>query len=243
LAREVMRLVVSQARPGWLRGGHHPIAHMPQWDLIIGAGRTLTQASHPGHAVLLLVDALEPVGVSQIATDATGVAASLGAVAGAQPMAAVEVVEHDAFLNLGTVVAPLGTAHPGEVALRVKVCYSDGREVEHEASYGSIDVLPLEPGERATLELHPTRRFDMGLGEPGLGVTAEAEGGILGLVIDARGRPIELPSDEADCRKSIQEWLTSMGIQRGDGNEASHTGGWPHESVPLATLAHEWVAP
>jgi hypothetical protein len=182
------------------------------------------------------------VGVSQIATDATGIAASLGAVAGAQPLAAVEVVEHDAFLNLGTVVAPLGTAQPREVALRVKVCYSDGREVEHEVSYGSIDVVPLDSGERARLELHPTRRFDMGVGEPGLGVTAEAEGGVLGLVIDARGRPLNLPSDEADRRRSIQEWLTSIGVQKGGGNETSHSGGLPHKSLPLATLAHESVA-
>jgi hypothetical protein len=238
LAREVMRLAVAQARPGWLRGGHHPLADTPQWDLMIGAGRTLSQAPHPGHAALLLVDALEPVGVSQIAIDATGIAATLGAVAGVQPLAAVEVVEHDAFLNLGTVVAPLGTARPGEVALRVKVCYTDGREVQQEVSYGCISVIPLAPGERAMLELHPTRRFDMGLGEPGLGVTAEAEGGILGLVIDARGRPLELPSDEESCRNSVQEWLTSIGIEAGSMNGANHADGWLHQSVPLASLAH-----
>ena len=238
LAREVMRLAVAQARPGWLRGGHHPLADTPQWDLMIGAGRTLSQAPHPGHAALLLVDALEPVGVSQIAIDATGIAATLGALAGAQPLAAVEVVEHDACLNLGTVVAPLGTARAGDVALRVKVCYTDGREVQQEVSYGSISVIPLAPRERATLELHPTRRFDLGLGEPGLGVTAEADGGILGLVIDARGRPLEFPSDEASCRKSVQEWLTSIGIEEGSMNKASHVDGWRHEAVPLATLAH-----
>jgi uncharacterized protein (TIGR01319 family) len=238
LAREVMRLAVAQARPGWLGGGHHPLADTPQWDLMIGAGRTLSQAPHPGHAALLLVDALEPVGVSQIAIDATGIAATLGAVAVAQPLAAVEVVEHDAFLNLGTVVAPLGTARPGEVALRVKVCYTDGQEVQQEVSYGSISVIPLAPGERVMLELHPTRRFDMGLGEPGLGVTAEAEGGILGLVIDARGRPLELPSDEASCRNLVQEWLTSIGIEEKSTTEASHINDWLGESVPLATLAH-----
>jgi hypothetical protein len=238
LAREVMRLAVAQARPGWLRGGRHRLADSPQWDLMIGAGRTISQAPHPGHAALLLVDALEPVGVSQIAIDATGIAATLGAIAVAQPLAAVEVVEHDAFLNLGTVVAPLGTAHPGEVALRVKVRYKNGQEVEQEVSYGSISVIPLAPGERAMLELHPTRRFDMGLGEPGLGVTAEAEGGILGLVIDARGRPLELPSDEGNCRTSVQEWLTSLGIEEANVNQANHVNSWRHESLPLASLTH-----
>jgi hypothetical protein len=207
LAREVMRQVVAQARPGWLRGGHHLLAHTPQWDLIVGVGRTLTRTPHPGYAALLLIDALEPVGVSQIALDAGAIATSLGAIAGIQPLAAAEVVEHDAFLNLGTVVAPLGTARPGEMALRVKVRHADGHEVEQGVIYGSIALIPLETGARATLELHPTRRFDMGLGEPGRGVTAEAEGGVLGLIIDARGRPLALPAEDQARRKLVQEWM------------------------------------
>jgi hypothetical protein len=96
----------------------------------------------------MLLDALEPVGVSQIALDTGGIAAALGAVATVRPLAAAEVVEYDAFLNLGTVVAPLGTARLGEVALRVKVCYPDGQETQEEVSYGSIKVIPLGPSER-----------------------------------------------------------------------------------------------
>jgi hypothetical protein len=219
LAREVLREIVAQARPGWLQGGHRLLADTPQWDLMIGAGRTLTQIPHPGYAALLLLDALEPVGVSQLALDGAGIAATLGAVAGAQPLAAAEVVEHDAFLNLGTVVSPLGTARPGEVALRVKACYADGQEIQQEVSYGSIKVIPLEAGERATLELRPTRRFDMGLGEPGRGVTAEAEGGILGLIIDARGRPLELLTDDEGRRELVGEWMKSIGMENGKSDE------------------------
>jgi hypothetical protein len=213
-AREVMREVVAQARPGWLRGGHHPLADTPQWDLVVGAGRTLTRAPHPGFSALLLIDALEPVGVSQLALDSAGIAASLGAVAGAHALAAAEVVEQDAFLNLGTVVAPLGTARPGEMALHVKVYYADGREIQQGVAYGSISLIPLAPRERARLELHPTRRFDVGLGEPGRGVTAEAEGGVLGLIIDARGRPLRLPADNEERRNLVQAWLASVGISQ-----------------------------
>ncbi len=233
LAREVMRTVVAQARPGWLRGGHHLLAHTPQWDLMIGVGRTLTRTPHPGYAALMLLDALEPVGVSQIALDTGGIAAALGAVATVRPLAAAEVVEYDAFLNLGTVVAPLGTARLGEVALRVKVCYPDGREAQEEVSYGSIMVIPLGPSERATLELRPTRRFDIGLGEPGRGVTAEAEGGLLGLVIDARGRPLDFPADDEDRRRLNQGWLESLGTDYGVGDKISGVGGWLGEAASV----------
>lgn len=227
LAREIMRQVVAQARPGWLRGGHQLLAYTSQWDLIIGVGRTLVQVPHPGYAALLLIDALEPIGVSQIALDIGGIAATLGAVAAVHPLAAAEVVENDAFLNLGTVVAPWGKARRGEVALRVKVCYQDGRVVQKEVGFGSIEMIPLEPDERVTLELRPTHRFDVGLGEPGRGVTAEAEGGVLGLLIDARGRPLELPADDADRRQLIQAWLESVGIGR-IRKGSSGLSGWLH---------------
>jgi hypothetical protein len=231
LAREVIREVVAQARPGWLRGGHRLLADTPQWDLMIGAGRTLTRTPHPGYAALLLLDALEPVGVSQIALDGAGIATALGAIAGAQPLAAAEVVEHDAFLNLGTVVSPLGTARLGEAALRVNVCYADGQEVQQEVIYGSIAVIPLEAGERATLELRPARRFDMGLGEPGRDVTAEAEGGILGLIIDARGRPLELPADGEGRCELVGEWMKSLGIEDGESEKESEFGTWLREAA------------
>jgi len=236
LAREILREIVAQALPGWLQGGHRLLADAPQWDLMIGVGRTLAQTPHPGYAALLLLDALEPVGVSQLALDGTGIAATLGAVAGVQPLAAAEVVEHDAFLNLGTVVSPLGTARPGEVALRVKACYADGQEIQQEVIYGSITVIPLEAGERARLELHPTRRFDMGLGEPGRGVTAEAEGGILGLIIDARGRPLGLPADDENRRELIREWMNSMGMGNGkSSNGEDEFSSWLHATASLPT--------
>ena len=235
LAREVLREIVTQARPGWLQGGHRLLADTPQWDLMIGAGRTLTQTPHPGYAALLLLDALEPVGVSQLALDGSGIAAALGAVAGVQPLTAAEVVEQDAFLNLGTVVSPLGTARPGEVALRVKACYADGQEFQQEVMYGSITVIPLGTGERATLELRPTRRFDMGLGEPGRDVTAEAEGGILGLIIDARGRPLELPSNDEGRHELVAEWMRSMGIGDGKGGEGTEFSDWLREAASQPT--------
>jgi hypothetical protein len=219
LAREVMRRAVAQARPGWLysaHSGYSSPAHGPQWDLIIGAGRTLTRTPQPGYTALLLLDALEPAGVSKMAFDVGGVAATLGALAARHPLAAVDVVEYDAFLNLGTVVAPFGTAQPGEVALRLKVNCPDGRVIQREVAYGSLSVIPLGPGERAQLELHPTRRFDVGLSEPGRGATAEAEGGILGIVIDARGRPLSLPGDGQRRRELVKRWLTDLGLRPGE---------------------------
>jgi hypothetical protein len=120
-------------------------------------------------------------------------------------------MERDGFLSLGTVVAPVGTAREGEIALKLKITYDDGRALEMEVPYGSLEVLPLATGHKATLELRPTRKFDIGLGAKGKGATTELEGGAVGVIIDARGRPLSLPATREEQQAKIQEWLWGVG--------------------------------
>jgi hypothetical protein len=127
-------------------------------------------------------------------------------------MAAVEVTARDAFLNLGTVIAPWGHGTPGKTALKFKINYANGEHQETEVAYGSIQVIALPPGEKAALEIRPSRHFDIGLGQPGRGILAEVEGGTLGIVIDARGRPLRLPKDEARRQEQLRQWLGELGV-------------------------------
>jgi hypothetical protein len=120
-------------------------------------------------------------------------------------------MERDALLHLGTVVAPVGSAREGDVALTFGIEYEDGRSLEVEVSYGSLEVIPLAPGQTANLELRPTRRFDVGLGVKGQAGTTKIEGGILGIVIDARGRPLPVAEDLAEQQEKMQRWLWDIG--------------------------------
>jgi hypothetical protein len=211
VAREALRLVVEQVQAGWVLPQPAGRGQL-QWNLIIGAGRTLTQSPHPGYAALTLLDGIEPWGVTNLALDRAGLANMLGAIAAVQPMAAVEVTAHDAFLNLGTVIAPWGHGTPGKTALKFKINYANGEQLETEVAYGSIRVIALPPGEKAALEIRPSRHFDIGLGQPGRGVLAEVEGGKLGIIIDARGRPLRLPKDEARRQEQLRQWLEELGV-------------------------------
>ncbi|MBI1879526.1 MAG: glutamate mutase L, partial [Chloroflexi bacterium] len=168
VAREVLRLVMEQVRDGWSLQPTAGTAQI-QWNLIVGGGGTLTRAPQLGYAALVMLDGLEPWGVTSLALDSAGVANMLGSIAALQPLAAVEVAAHDAFLNLGTVIAPLGHGTPGKTALKVKVSYASGHQVETEVAYGSLQVIALPPGAKATLEIRPARHFDIGLGQPGRG--------------------------------------------------------------------------
>ncbi len=210
--REILRLMANDLRPWWPRRAARLYSELlPKFHLIVGAGGVLTNAPNYGQAALMLLDALQPVGVAGMVLDKSRLMAPLAAAAMVNPLAAAHVMERDALLNLGTVVAPVGTAREGETALTFKIAYEDGRALEVEVPYGSLEVIPLPIGQTADLELRPTRYFDVGLGTRGQAGTTRVEGGLMGIIIDARGRPLPIAEDPEAQRERMQRWLWDMG--------------------------------
>ncbi|MCB0211695.1 MAG: glutamate mutase L [Anaerolineae bacterium] len=203
VAREAIRLVAHQAQP---QRPH------PQWNLVVGTGRSLTGNPHAAQAALLLIDGLEPWGVTSLALDRNGLVDMLGAVAVLDPVAAVQATMHDAFLNLGTVIAPRGHGHAGQTAIKVKVTYDNGEVYEAEVAYNTLERIALPPGHKAAVEIRPARQFDIGLGQPGRAAKTEVEGGLLGIIVDARGRPLRFPADDEQRHEQLHTWLDNLNL-------------------------------
>ena len=212
VAREAIRETLEIARPGWQPGYAQVYSDLlPVCDTIVISGGTLAKAPRPGQAALVLLDALQPIGISTLVIDAYGLAPALGSVASIKPVAAVEALDAGGLINLGTVVAPVGEAKPGDSVLEMKVSYDNGSELEIEVCYGDLEVLPLPVGQEAVLELSPRRGFEVGVGVKGNGGKRRVSGGLAGLIIDARGRPLHLPLDPEQRREQIQRWLRGAG--------------------------------
>lgn len=190
-------------------------AHLEQFDadLILATGGVLAHAPKFGQAMLMLLDALQPCGVTSMVLDRTMLISQLGAVATVAPIAAVQVNENDAVVHrLGTCVVPFGTLPPGQLAIRVGVEYNNGRQITIDVMSGSLEIIPLRVNEQALLTLYPAPTVDVGLG-PGERARAaeEIDGGLVGLVIDARGRPLTLPSNEAERQARLLQWMQVLG--------------------------------
>ena len=214
LAREAIRATLKIARPGWARdrrGARRDT--LPPVEPIIGSGAVLARASRPGQAALMLLDALEPIGVTQLLLDVYGLMPALGAAAIASPLSAVQTIEHNGLFLLGTVVAPIGQVPTGETTLGVKVSYDSGSEIEVEVAAGTLEILPLPAGQAALLELQPRRGVDIGHGPGRGGRPIKVQGGAVGLIIDARGRPLlkALPVDGDERLQRVQQWLWDVG--------------------------------
>jgi hypothetical protein len=207
-AREALRWVVRRARGTWYGGLETSRGWMTPWvDPIIASGGILVHAPRPSQTVLMLLDAVEPIGVSTIVLDKHGLASVLGAMAVTQPLAAVQTLDAGAFQTLGTIVAPVGRARPGDVIMNVKITFERDGELEIEVKQGSLETVPLRIGEKARLELRPRRGISVGR----VSRAIEINGGAVGLVIDARGRPLRLPASLEACRELVQKWLWDMG--------------------------------
>jgi len=203
-AREAMTLTLESLYPS--------IDERPNTDLILATGGVMAHAPNYNQVALMLLDAIQPKGVTSLVLDKTMLVTQLGAVATVAPIAAVQVNENDAVTyRLGTCVVPYGQMTPGQLAVRVGVEYSSGRQEEIDVMAGTIRVIPLSIQEQALLTLFPAPRVDVGLG-PGERARAaeEIDGGLVGLIIDARGRPLLMPADETDRQSRVRQWMQAM---------------------------------
>ena len=87
----------------------------------------------------------------------------------------------------------------------------DGIENKYEIKQGTLTVLPVPQGQKARLQLEPLRNTDIGLKRSGTGGSINVVGGVLGTIIDARGRPLALPNDAPRQRDLIKKWLWTLG--------------------------------
>lgn len=209
LARHILRVVVRQTMRSWpgLKQNFEPY---------LITGTALTRTPHPTSSLLMLLDGIQPVGLTTFVLDPNSLIASLGAAAAINSILPVQVLESGAFINLGTVISPVSSARMGSKILHVRLEYDDGNTSQFDVRKGTLVNLPIQPGQGARIHLEASRRTVI---DPYGGYRTgsyKIVGGVCGAVIDARGRPIALPVDDDRRRELLQKWSKSLGIDYPD---------------------------
>jgi hypothetical protein len=183
----------------------------PLFDPIIAGGAALSDASRPGQSLLLLLDSVQPVGITTVILDQNNLLPMLGAAASQNNILPVQVLESGAFLSVGTVISPVVSTKYGASILKAKVTYENGAEAAVDLKFGFLETLPLASGEVGKITIQVARGVDIGFG-PGRGVKGlQISGGALGVVFDGRGRPLDMPSDPVRRRDLIKKWNWTLG--------------------------------
>jgi hypothetical protein len=210
VTRADARLMHAAARAALATAARENDLEVNGIDLVLLTGRAFSHNSNPGALALLALDALQPTGIFTLAVDSLGLAPAFGALAAVSAAAAAAVIGRDGFVTLGTVIAPISSAREGQVDLRVQVQSEATGTMNLDVQHGSLELVPLPAEQKASLEIRPSRGVRLGSHPSGV-FKAQVEGGALGIVIDARGRPIALSADAARRRDQVQKWYWDIG--------------------------------
>ena len=187
------------------------LVNMFSLDMLVGSGGVLSHAPRRQQSMLMMIDAFQPEGITHLAVDSIFMMPQLGVLAQVNAEAATQVFERDCLIHLGTCVTPIGIGKAGDTCLSIEINYTDRPVITEDIPFGDLRLYPLEIGEKASLKLQPSRRFDLGAGH-GTPVETEAMGGVVGLVIDTRGRPLEIPSDSKQRVAQLTKWQDALDI-------------------------------
>jgi hypothetical protein len=159
----------------------------------------------------MLIDGVRPLGVTQLALDAAGILPPLGALDDAEIGEGMAVLRDDLLVPLGTSVVCRG-GRAGQLVMRVSIHRTGWPAIGPlDLRAGQLQVVPLARGHDAELEIELHNGASLGGPRRARHVTANAMGGVVGLVLDARGVPVGLPRRSDDRRAVLASWRDAFG--------------------------------
>ncbi len=181
------------------------------FEPVILSGSVFTNSPAIGETVLMLLNAMQPHGITTLVLDRHHLLPQLGTIAAVEPVLPIHVMASSVFDNLGTVIVPVSRAAEGKTLMKIRVSVDSGKQYEVDIIQGTLRRIVIPPGVSAVLKILPERHTDIGFGGEGIGGQIKVKGGALGVVVDARGRPINLPEDDDSRVEILRKWLWSLG--------------------------------
>ena len=180
-------------------------------DILAGTGGLLSHAPRRIQSMLILTDAWQPEGVTKMFQDSVFMMPHLGVLSTVYRDAAWSIFDKDCLVRLGTCVAPAGTAELGAPVMKVEMTMPGGESLVEGLSLGEVKLIPLAEGQEAKAIITPAKQFDMGDG-PGKAVEKTITGGVAGVLLDARGRPLRLPENDTQKKEFLLKWFTDLDL-------------------------------
>ena len=192
------------------------LVDMMELDLLVGSGGVLSHAPRREQSARMLIDSFLPEGITQLAVDSIFMMPQLGVLANIDQKdlaesarkAALEVFNKDCLIRLGTCIAPVGKANPGDDILSVSLGMSDGSEQQLVLHQGELLSIPADY-EPINATLTPAKGMNVGAGK-NEEINTTLYGGVVGLVFDGRGRPFNLPTENDKRIDSLNVWSRTM---------------------------------
>ena len=196
-------------------GSGQSLVNMMDLDLLVGSGGVLSHAPRREQSAKMLIDSFMPEGITQLAVDSIFMMPQLGVLANIDKKdlgeearnAALEVFNKDCLIRLGTCISPVGNVKTGTV-LSIKLEFSDKKVIEKDIQKNELYRIKAQY-EPIKAEIIPHKKMDIGsgVGEP---INTTIYGGLVGIILDGRDRPISIPSDPKDRLSYLNDWSNAL---------------------------------
>ena len=192
------------------------LVDMMELDLIIGSGGVLSHAPRREQSTKMLIDSFLPEGVTSLAVDSIFMMPQLGVMANIENkeiaeqarVAALEVFEKDCLIRLGTCIAPVGKLIEGVSILNVVLEFENGEKKNIDINFG--DLIRIKVGyEKVKATLTPIKGVNVGAGL-GQQINTTIYGGQVGIIIDARGRPLKIKQSSSERISDLKKWSDAL---------------------------------
>jgi len=187
------------------------LVDMLKLDLIVGSGGILSHAPRRIQSMLMMVDAYEPLGFTMLSVDSIFMMPHLGVLSTINEKAATDVFVRDCMIYLGTCVAPIGQGRNGDFCADYEIAFPNGKTVKEQLRFGDLRLYPLELGKKAKMTMQPAKQVNLGAGA-GVPVMREVQGGVVGLLLDGRCRPLQLPADHQARVAALMKWYHAVDL-------------------------------
>lgn len=185
------------------------IVNMMKLDLLVGSGGVLSHAPLRSQSAHMLVDSFLPEGITELAVDSIFMMPQLGVLSEVKrpgcDQAAMEVFDKDCLIHLAISICPVGIAKEGKNVVRVKADLPDGTKLNEWITANQLLRYDLSHDDEVEFEIEPASGFDVGEGK-GKKIIRKLKGGVVGLIIDTRGRPFNLAKDTKNRVELLQKW-------------------------------------
>ncbi len=205
IARQVLRNAMHQFQT------RYPALAGQLFDPIFASGAAISGAANTVQTLLMLLDGLQPAGITTLVLDQNGVTPTLGAIAEFSPLLPVQVFDSGAYLRLCTVIAPLSGARYGTPILEARLEIEGAGEERRQVRKGELVNLPVQQGQVAVLNLKSLHGTLIDPHSAKNTFKYKIHGGACGAVIDGRGRPLALPPDASRRRDLLKKWAMALG--------------------------------
>lgn len=195
----------------FLQGPEESYVKMMDIDIIAGTGGLLSHAPRAVQSMSILIDAFQPEGITRMFKDSVFMMPHLGVLSTVYEAAAWSIFDKDCLVRLGTVIAPSGTGKLGDPAMTVELNMPNGQSMRNELRLGDIKRIELVETQECTVSIIPQKGFDAGNG-PGRRVDGTVMGGMVGIILDARGRPFNLPGEDSTRKETLLKWFEALDL-------------------------------